>query len=341
MEILCLSKVRRLAVLLLVGAVATAAATGGTDDSATAAGVNGGVGTAGRAYFLSPSGDDEWDCTDQYPCASLARVTAAAEPGDTLIAFVGKGDDTWLRRVLDIRRQDTGRYRGMILQGADGKRQVRGFVRLATTWATDLEPAFSSAARAIPNLVDAINAKTGISATVEKHVFIGSREFFRSPFLYMTATTAFELTEGEIHALGEYMRGGGFILADNAMSMFEFSQVEAMMRRMFSMALGREGRLRRIPNTHPLYRSFYEFDGPPLGLEEARRSYSLDGVFLGQRLVAVFADKGYVHSWALSFGNEPQLRFGINAVVFAMRQAGSLAGEIPFLVRSPGDRVKE
>jgi hypothetical protein len=341
------SKVRSLAFsLLLAGAASTAGAAGaaGAPEAPESAGdaaaakvtaANVTVSAVGRAYFLSPEGSDEWDCTDQSPCASLAKVTAAAEPGDTLIALAGKGDDAWLQKMLDIRRQDTGRYRGMIIQGIEGKRQVRGFVRLATTWGTDLEPAFSSAALGIPNLVDAINAQTGISATVEKHVFIGSREFFQSPFLYITASRAFELSEAEIQALGDYMRGGGFIFADNALPMFEFSQVEAVMRRMFSMALGRQGRLRRIPNSHSLYRSFYEFDGPPLGMDEVSRTYSLDGAFLGQRLVGVFADKGYVHSWALNFGNEPQLRFGINAVVFAMKQAGSVAGEVPFLARSP------
>ena len=57
----------------------------------------------------------------------------------------------------------------------------------------------------------------------------------------------------------------------------------------------------------------------------AQQSYFLEGVFLGDRLVGVYSDKGYVHMWARDFGNEPQLRFGINAVVFALTQEGSIA----------------
>jgi len=52
--------------------------------------------------------------------------------------------------------------------------------------------------------------------------------------------------------------------------------------------------------------------------------------------VAVFADKGYVHSWALHDGNEAQLRFGINAVVYALTRKGSRARDITFLpLRAP------
>jgi hypothetical protein len=41
--------------------------------------------------------------------------------------------------------------------------------------------------------------------------------------------------------------------------------------------------------------------------------------------VALYSDKGYVHKWAEDFGNEPQLRFGINVVIFALTQEGSIA----------------
>ena len=56
----------------------------------------------------------------------------------------------------------------------------------------------------------------------------------------------------------------------------------------------------------------------------AQPSYNLEGVFTGDRLVAIYSDKGYVHM-GRNFGNEPQLRFGINAVVFALTQQGSIA----------------
>lgn len=243
--------------------------------------------------------------------------------------------------LIDLKALDTGKYKGLIIQDPSDRRSVKGFIYLGTAWANDLEPTFDSAAKAIPNLVDALNKQTGISAQVDAHLFIDSQELFRTPFVYLTAQEAFELTEREIENLGEYLRRGGFIFADNANPTAEYSQAEASLRKVFRDALRSQGVLQVIPNNHPIYHTFYDFDGPPVGSELevpdsggqrglenvviAQPSYNLEGVFLGDRLVAIYCDKGYVHTWARNFGNEPQLRFGINAVVFALTQQGSIA----------------
>ena len=137
------------------------------------------------------------------------------------------------------------------------------------------------------------------------------------------------------------MRRGGFVFTDNANPTAEFSQAEAALRRIFGDALRGDGVLQIIPNDHPIYHTYYDFDGPPVGSELevestsqqrdnesisiARQSYHLEGVFVDGRLVAIYSDKGYVHTWARNYGNEPQLRFGINAVIFALTQEGSIA----------------
>ncbi len=243
--------------------------------------------------------------------------------------------------LIDLNALDTGKYKGLIIQDPTDRRKVKGFVYLGTAWANDLKPTFDSAAKAIPNLVDALNEQTGISARVDAHLFIDSQELFRTPFVYITATEAFELTERELENLGKYLRQGGFIFVDNANPTTEFSQGEASLRRIFRGALGAQGQLRPISNNHPMYHTFYDFDGPPVGSELeipsfseqrsldhlviAEQSYYLEGVFLEDRLVAMYSDKGYVHTWARNYGNEPQLRFGINAVIFALTQEGSIA----------------
>ena len=263
---------------------------------------------------------------------SAAKVTGTKEP-EKRIAM--------REELLDLDALDTGKYKGLIIQDPTDRRKVKGFVYLGTAWATDLEPVFDSAAKAIPNLVDAVNAQTGITAKVDAHLFVDSQELFRTPFVYITAAEAFELTGRELANLGEYMRRGGFIFADNANPTLEYSQAEASLRQIFRDALGPQGQFRPIPNTHPLYHVFYDFDGPPVGSEldvpseqeqwtiagriVPQQSYRLEGVFIGNRLVALYSDKGYVHRWAENFGNEPQLRFGINVVVFALTQEGSIA----------------
>ena len=263
---------------------------------------------------------------------SAARVTGTKEPEKRIAMH---------EELLDLDALDTGKYKGLIIQDPTDRRKVKGFVYLGTAWATDLEPVFDSAAKAIPNLVDAVNAQTGITAKVDEHLFVDSQELFRTPFVYITAQEAFELTDREKTNLGKYMRQGGFVFADNANAVVEFSQAEASLRQIFRDALGSQGQFRPIPNTHPLYHTFYDFDGPPVGSEldvpsdqeqwaisyriVAQHSYHLEGVFLGDRLVALYSDKGYVHKWAENYGNEPQLRFGINVVVFALTQEGSIA----------------
>ena len=261
---------------------------------------------------------------------SAATVTGTKEP-EKRIAL--------REELLDLKALDTGKYKGLVIQDPTDRRKVKGFVYLATAWGNNLEPTFTSAAKAIPNLVDAINAQTGISARVDDHLFIDSAELFRTPFVYITADEAFELTEREIKSLGEYMRRGGFVFVDNAVPAAEYGPAEAALRQIFRDALGAQGQLQRIRNSHPIYHSFYDFDdGPPVGEEMDSRGttvysalfipkpvYFLQGIFLGDRLVAVYSDMGYCHVWARNFGNEPQLRFGINVVIFALTQEGSIA----------------
>jgi hypothetical protein len=51
----------------------------------------------------------------------------------------------------------------------------------------------------------------------------------------------------------------------------------------------------------------------------------LEGVWLDDRLVAVYSDKGYGAKWKDTSNNEPQLRMGVNMVIFALTQEGSIA----------------
>jgi len=115
---------------------------------------------------------------------------------------------------------------------------------------------------------------------------------------------------------------------------------------MFRDALGADAKFLPIENDHPLYHSFFDFDsGPPQGdeigilqvIEDiAGASYNkskkmakpvlfLEGIWLDERLVAIYCDKGYAHKWKNLSNNEPQLKMGVNMVVFALIQEGSIA----------------
>jgi len=246
---------------------------------------------------------------------------------------------------LDLDALDTGKYRGMVIQDPKDRRNIRGFVYLSLAWGNNLRPDFP---RAISKLGDAINTDTGIQAKIEDHLFLDSPELLKTPFVYITDQEGFELTDKEIENLGRYMRSGGFVLADNGRPDLNFGPAEASLRRMFTQALGREGTLERISNTHAIFHSFFDLEGPPVGGEylsvrgnkdvfyynsseqtdvyyQPNQVEFLEGIFLGGRLVAVYSDMGYGSLWEEEFENEPQLRLGVNLVVFALTQEGSIA----------------
>ena len=229
---------------------------------------------------------------------------------------------------LDLNAIDTGKYRGMVIQDPTDKQNITGFVYLGLAWGSILEP---SRKRSVSQLVRAINNYTRINAQVIDQMFLDSQDLFKAPFVYVTANRAFELTTHELDNLRTYLRNGGFVVADNDQPHLEHGPAEASLRDMFRQALGRDARFRPIPNDHPIYHVFFDFDdGPPPGgevsnREQRRTVYYLEGIFLRNRLVAVYSDKGYGAFWEKESENEPHLKLGVNMVVFALTQKGSIA----------------
>jgi hypothetical protein len=94
---------------------------------------------------------------------------------------------------------------------------------------------------------------------------------------------------------------------------------------------GRDWTFKRLSIDHPLYHAFFDFDGPPVGDDvfEGNRAISyLEGVTVEDRLVAVFSSKEIGKVWGNyeTLGIDPtrQLQFGVNLVVFALTQKGSI-----------------
>ncbi len=169
-------------------------------------------------------------------------------------------------------------------------------------------------------------------------MFIDSQDLFRTPFVYITTNQAFELTKHELENLAFYLRHGGFVVADNDQAHLEYGPAEASLRAMFRQALGRDARFVPLPNDHPIYHVFFDFDGGPppgseagIGLSAVTGKASvvpyLEGIYLGDRLVAIYSDKGYGAFWEREFENEPHLKMGVNLVVFALTQKGSIAAQ--------------
>jgi len=247
--------------------------------------------------------------------------------------------------MISLEDLDTGQYKAMVIQDPNNKQSIKGFVYISTAWGAQLKPP-DTLKRAVINLVEAVNRYTNINAKVDTHLYLDSRKIYETPFVYVTANKAFELTDIERKNFGEYLRKGGFAVIDNGEPMYEFGQAEASLRQMLKDSLGADAQFLPIPNDHPLYHCFFDFDdGPPQGAEiqmvqttttgaqgETARNSSmakavhyLEGIWLDERLVAVYSDKGYCWKWKDLTNNEPQLKMGVNFVVFALTQAGGIA----------------
>jgi len=247
--------------------------------------------------------------------------------------------------MISLEDLDTGQYKAMVIQDPNDKQSIKGFVYVSTAWGAQLKPP-DTLKRAVINLVEAVNRYTNINAKVDSHLYLDSRKIYETPFVYVIADQAFELTEIERKNFGEYLRKGGFTVVDNGTPKFEYGQAEASLRQMLRDSLGKDAKFLPIPESHPLFHCFFDFnDGPPQGAEigtvqtatngmqgitalnnsMAKQVLYLEGISLDERLVAIYSDKGYALKWKDLTNNEPQLKMGVNMVVFALTQAGGIA----------------
>jgi len=249
------------------------------------------------------------------------EMTAAREPEKQI---------SMKEEMISLDDLDTGQYKAMVIQDPSDKQSVKGFIYIATLWGSLFEPAYK---RAVIHLEDAVNRYTNINAKVDKHLFIDSRKLFDTPFVFLCLTRQAEINEIEARNFGDYLRRGGFAVFDNGQPRDEFGAAEASLRQFFRDALGADAKFLPIPNTHPIYHCFFDFDdGPPQGSEVGTSGASmskqvlyLEGITIEDRLVAIYSDKGYADKWEDDTNNEPQLKMGVNMVVFALTQEGSIA----------------
>jgi len=247
--------------------------------------------------------------------------------------------------LLSLNDLDTGQYKAMVVQNPASKQDIKGFVYIPTVWGAELKPP-DNLKRSFLNLVEAVNRYTDITAKSDPHLYLDSRKLLSMPFILITTDSAFELTGIERKNLEAYLRNGGFAFVDNGTPQLEYGQAEASLRQMLKNTLGTDARFLPIPVDHPLYHCFFDFDdGPPNGSElqmvsssstgmqgvaaisayMSKQVYYLEGIWLGNRLVAIYSDKGYVGKWKDYSNNEPQLKMGVNIVVYALTQHGGIA----------------
>lgn len=230
---------------------------------------------------------------------------------------------------------------GRTAQGMTGfytEDEATGRVAISQIWSQQLRFPMQLS-RGLINLMEAVNRWTGIRASMESHVYIGTPGFERLPFAYITTGESFELSSNELASIGKFFENGGFMVLETATPSQQNSQAGAAMKQMVKNAGGSRVRFAPIPNDHELYHSFFDFeDGPPLGSEIAPAGRTimnqpvnyLEGIWYKGRLAGLYSDKGYILNWSKPFSGEgtsqPMLKMGVNFIVYALKNDPGEAG---------------
>jgi hypothetical protein len=135
-----------------------------------------------------------------------------------------------------------------------------------------------------------------------------------------------EFTKQERENFEKYVRNGGFIFVDDCNHDIDglfAKSFEAQMEMIFP------GELKKIPNNHPIYSSFFTFDGPPTTTQELNgwgddivHDY-LKAIQINNRIAVLYSNKDYGCEWDYDFRNKrfykiDNTKFSVNIVMYAL-----------------------
>ena len=180
-------------------------------------------------------------------------------------------------------------------------------------------------ANVITALIDYTNLRVD---PVERVVALSDPKVFDSPFCYLAGHKLVEFNPAERRNFERYVRNGGFVLVDDCNHDIDGLFATSFERQMASI-FGPKA-LKKLPNSHPLYRSFFTFkDGPPpTGMElngwgdDLVHDY-LKGIEIDGRLGVLYSNKDYGCEWDYDWRNKRFLavdntRFAVNIVIHAL-----------------------
>jgi hypothetical protein len=161
----------------------------------------------------------------------------------------------------------------------------------------------------------------------ERVIALSDPAMLSSPFCYMAGHRLVQFSRQERENFKTYVENGGFVFVDDCNH-----DIDGMFARTFEAQMadifGPQA-LQKIPNDHPIYSSFFEFDGPP------RTSVELNGwgdglvheylkaIEINGRIAVLYSNKDLGCEWDYDFRNKRWLRvdntrFAVNIVMYAM-----------------------
>ncbi len=164
--------------------------------------------------------------------------------------------------------------------------------------------------------------------TQERVVPLNSPQLFESPFCYLSGHKLVEFDEDESRNFKAYVQRGGFVFVDDCNH-----DIDGLFAKSFEVQMAKlfgEGALKKIPNTHPLYTSFFRFEeGPPTtGFElngwgdDLVHDY-LKAIEIDGKIRVLYSNKDYGCEWDYDYRNkrwlaEDNTKFGVNIIIYAL-----------------------
>ena len=162
----------------------------------------------------------------------------------------------------------------------------------------------------------------------EKVVELSSNELFLYPCSYLSGHKLVQFDQQEKLNFKKYVDNGGFVFVDDCNHDIDglfAKSFEAQMSSIFGQSA-----LKKIPNNHEIYQSFFKFEkGPPT------TSFELNGwgddlvhdylkaIEINGRIGVLYSNKDYGCEWDYDFRNkrfyaEDNTKFGVNIIMYAM-----------------------
>jgi len=178
------------------------------------------------------------------------------------------------------------------------------------------------------NILDTLLQYTTLRVDPEERVIpLADSRMLVAPFCYMAGHKLVEFNPDERRNFESYVKNGGFVLVDDCNHDIDGLFAKSFEREMASL-FGADA-LAKLPKDHPIYSSFFTFDGPPATTMELNgwgddlvHDY-LRGIEHDGRLGVLYSNKDYGCEWDYDWRNkrfqrDDNTKFAVNIVTYAL-----------------------
>lgn len=180
-------------------------------------------------------------------------------------------------------------------------------------------------ANILTSLVDYTNLRVDPD---ERVIALADPAMLTAPFCYLAGHKLVEFNDAERRNFERYVRNGGFVFVDDCNHDIDGLFATSFERQM--AAIFGPDALKKLPNDHAIYSSFFEFDdGPPATSFELNgwgddliHDY-LKGIEIDGRLGVLYSNKDYGCEWDYDWRNkrflaEDNTKFAVNIILYAL-----------------------